>query len=113
VRWKLLIAASVVAALVGAGACLLTVRLLGGATPGAAAPGVAWAVLLLPLGAAAAASVFVYRHTARRRALQASATALLALLLTLTALVAGSLFLGRPPGDLAPLGSFKAGDRRR
>jgi hypothetical protein len=102
VRWKLLIAASLVAAIVGAGACLLAARLLPAASPSAAAPGAAWAVLLLPLGAVATASVFVYRHTARRRSLQAAATALLASLLTLTALVAGSVFLGRPRGDIAP-----------
>lgn len=99
-RWKLLIAASLVAALVGAGACLLLARLLPAAPASAA-----WAVLLLPLGAVAAASVFVYRHTARRRALQAMATALLAALLTLSGLIAGSLLTGRARPDLLPIES--------
>ena len=101
-RWKLLIAASLAAALVGAGACLLLARFLVGAGPEAAATGAAWAALLPPLGAVAAASVFVYRHTARRRTLQALATALLASILTLTALAAASVALARPRGELAP-----------
>lgn len=101
-RWKLLIAASLVAALVGAGACLFVARFLPGASPSVATPGAAWAVLLLPLGAVGGASVFVYRHTARRRSLQAMATALLASLLTLTGLVAGSFLLARQPVHLPP-----------
>jgi hypothetical protein len=99
-RWKLLIAASLLAAIVGAGACLLAAHFLLGASP--ARGWAATAVLLLPLGAIAAASVFVYRHTARRRSLQAMATALLASLLTLTALLAGSLLLHRPAPYAAP-----------
>jgi hypothetical protein len=91
VRWKLLIAASLVAALVGAGAYLLFARFLPAASPGVASPGAAWAVLLLPLGAVITASVFVYRHTARRRSLQAVVTALLASLLTLTGLAASAI----------------------
>ena len=104
-RWKLLIAASLVAALVGAGASLLVARFLP-----AGPAGTAWAVLLLPLGAVAAASVFVYRHTARRRTLQAMATALLASLLMLTGLVAGSILLGRARGELFPTESSAPGD---
>lgn len=89
-RWKLLIVASLLAAVVGAGACFAVAYALSGGSP-------AWwpaAALVAPLGATAYASVFVYRHTARRRTLQAAATALLALLLMLTALVAASLFAG-------------------
>jgi len=109
VRWKLLIAASLVAALVGAGAFVLAGRLLLGQSPDVAAPGAAWFALALPLAAVAAASVFVYRRTARRRTLQALATALLASLLTLTGLVAGSILLARravnpaPPESTAPV----------
>jgi uncharacterized membrane protein YfcA len=102
VRWKLLIAASLAAALFGAGACLLVVRFLLGAAPDVNSPGAAWAALLLPLVAVAAASVFVYRRTARRRTLQALATALLASLLTLTGLVAGSLILTRRSVNTPP-----------
>ncbi|HEX8556885.1 MAG TPA: hypothetical protein VF668_02225 [Pyrinomonadaceae bacterium] len=95
-RWKLLIAASLLAAAAGAGACYAAARLL---------PPAGWAAaltLLAPLGATAYASVFVYRHTARRRALQAAATALLASLLTLAALTLGSFLSGRPGPELFP-----------
>jgi len=95
-RWKLLIAASLLAATVGAMACYAAAYLL-------RAPG--WAVvlsLLAPLGATTYACVFVYRHTARRRGLQAATTALLASLLTLTALTLGSILLGRPAPELLP-----------
>jgi hypothetical protein len=96
-RWKLLIAASLLASVAGAGACLLVAYLwLGSAPEVGPGGGAAAAVFVIPVGAVAAASVFVYRHTARRRSLQAAATALLASLLTLSALLAGSLYLRRP-----------------
>lgn len=101
-RWKLLIAASLLAAAAGAGACYAAARyLLPGPAPGA--PGWAAALTLLaPLAAITYASVFVYRHTSRRRALQAAATALLASVLTLTALTLGSVLDGRAVPELFP-----------
>ena len=102
-RWKLLIAASLLAAAAGAGSCYAAARFLASAA-GQNAPGWALALTLLaPLGATTYASVFVYRHTARRRALQAAATALLAALLTLTALTFGSILAGRPEPELLPV----------
>ncbi len=101
-RWKLVIAASLLAAAAGAGACYAIVLVY----PLAFDRGIqGWAValpLLVPAAATAFAAVFVYRHTARRRALQAAAVALLASLLTLTALTLGSFFSrGQPhPEDL-------------
>jgi hypothetical protein len=96
-RWKLLIVAPLVAAAVGAGVCAAAVRLL--------PPSAAWAVLAslaAPLASVIFASVFVYRHTARRRVLQAAATALVASLLTLAALVLAPLLTnGRAP-ELLP-----------
>ena len=97
-RWKLLIAASLLAAAAGAGVCYAAVRYLLPA-PVSNAPG--WA-LLAPLGAITYAAVFVYRHTARRRALQAAAAALLASLLTLTALTLGSILNARAEPELSP-----------
>lgn len=99
-RWKLLIAASLLAAAAGAGVCYAAARLL--LAPGAAAPAWAAALLLPPVGAVTYASIFVYRHTSRRRALQAAATALLASLLTLTALSLGSLLRVSPAPELFP-----------
>jgi hypothetical protein len=71
----------------------------------------AWAAVLAlvaPVACVVYASVFVYRHTARRRTLQAAATALLASLLTLTALLLGSLLAGRRAPELLPLSTFNA-----
>ena len=102
-RWKLLTVASLLAALVGAGVCFAAARFLQGPVPGAAQTGwVAAAILILPLAAITFASVFVYRHTARRRTLQAAATALLAALLTLTALLLCSILTRRPTPELLP-----------
>ena len=102
-RWRLLIAASTAAALVGAGGCLAAAHFLPGSARPVAPPGpAAAAAFLIPLAAVAFASVFVYRHTARRRTLQAVMTALLALLLTLSALVAGAAYLSKPPSEPVP-----------
>ncbi len=96
-RWKLLIIASVLAALVGAGASLAALRY--GFGRGVFNGWAAASTLLLPLAATTYASIFVYRRTSRRRALQAAATAMLSLMLTLAALVAASFFFGSAPLD--------------
>ena len=101
-RWKLLIIAPPLAAVVGAGVCAVVARLFsssGGVLPAWAAI----AALVAPVACVVFASVFVYRHTARRRTLQAAATALLALILILAALLLG-LFLTnrRAPEILQP-----------
>ncbi|HYY98455.1 MAG TPA: hypothetical protein VE642_07690, partial [Pyrinomonadaceae bacterium] len=67
---------------------------------GALRPWAAALALAAPVACVVFASVFVYRHTARRRTLQAAATALLASLLTLTALLLGSLLAGRRSHEL-------------
>ena len=51
--------------------------------------------LLLPIATTAFASIFVYRHTARRRKLQAVLTAILAILLTLGFFIAASILSAR------------------
>lgn len=109
-RWKLLLAASVLAAAVGAGLSLcLAYWLLGSTRRITARPdGAVLATLLFPVAAVAFASLFVYRHTARRRSLQAMATALLTASLTLAAILAGSLWLmpqqqTEPPPLLTPV----------
>lgn len=96
-RWKLLLISALLAALVGAGACFAVVHYLMGATRRLTSPDALTAsALLLPLAAVTYASVFVYRRTARRRALQAMMTALLSLALTLGALAAASAWVARP-----------------
>ena len=102
-RWKLLIAASLLAAAVGAGAFYAAWYYLLAPWGGREAP--PWAAassLLAPLGAITYAAIFVYRHTPRRRKLQAAATALLASLLTLAALTLGPVLKGRPAPELLP-----------
>ena len=106
-RWKLLIAASLLAATAGAGAVLAVTYFALGSSRGGAAPP-AWllaATVLVPLAAIAYAAVFVYRHTARRRTLQAAATALFSIALTLAALLALPYFFAprpSPPTDVPP-----------
>ncbi|MGB8509111.1 MAG: hypothetical protein WCD76_12060 [Pyrinomonadaceae bacterium] len=95
-RWKLLIAASLLATLVGAGLGLAATHWLSSLPVFAQAPAYAAALaLLFPVAAIIYSAVFVYRHTARRRTLQAMLMALLAALLTLAVLTIGTMYLTR------------------
>jgi amino acid transporter len=93
-RLKLVIAASVLAAVVGAGICIALVlgvfSLKTLSNPGL----LVTSTLVLPIATTAFASIFVYRHTARRRKLQAFLTAIIAIILTLTFLIAASILTG-------------------
>ena len=81
-RWKLLLLASLVAAILGFGLwCALTVLLFGTAAELARHGWIFLASSLLPLALAVFSSVFVYRHTARRRKTHAILSALLTLAL--------------------------------
>jgi hypothetical protein len=101
-RLKLVIIASVLAAVVGAGASIALV--LGVfAVKSLSSPGLlAASTFLLPIAAIVFASIFVYRHTARRRKLQAFLTALLATLLTLSIFMLTAVLTSRG-GQLEPL----------
>ena len=94
-RLKLVIAASVLAAVVGAGVCIalvlgvFSVKTL--SNPGLLVS----STLLLPIATITFASIFVYRHTARRRKLQAFLTAILAILLTLAFFITASILTSR------------------
>jgi hypothetical protein len=95
-RWKLLIAASLLSAAAGVAAYYAAGYVLRSAWGPGLLPD--WAVALTfvpPLGAVTFAAIFVYRHTPRRRALQALLTALLALLLALAAFAFPLAALGR------------------
>ena len=94
-RLRLVIAASLLAAIVGAGSCIALV--LGVFSVKAlSSPGLLVAsTLLLPALAIIFASIFVYRHTSRRRRLQAFLTAILAILLTLALFVSASILSSR------------------
>jgi hypothetical protein len=94
-RLKLVLAASVLAAIVGAGICIALVlgvfSLKTLSNPGL----LVTSTLLLPIATTAFAAIFVYRHTARRRKLQAFLTAIIAILLTLGFLIAAAILTGR------------------
>src|SRR5688572_12685829 len=94
-RLKLVIIASLLAAVVGAGASIaLVLGVL--AVESLSSPGLlATSTLLLPIAAIVFASIFVYRHTAKRRKLQAFLTALLATLLTLSIFMLTSVLTSR------------------
>jgi uncharacterized protein YacL len=94
-RLKLVLAASVLAAVAGAGICIALV--LGVFSVKALSnPGLIVAsTLLLPIATITFASIFVYRHTARRRKLQAFLTAIIAILLTLSFFVAAAILTRR------------------
>ena len=105
-RLKLVLAASVLAAVVGAGICIALVFGVFSSRD-LFAPGLlVTSTLLLPIATIAFASIFVYRHTARRRKLQALLTAILAIILTLSLFIAAAILTvryrplePRPPVD--------------
>ena len=95
-RWKLLLVTSLLAAVAGAGASLAIIySLLGSTIERILSPDIPTAAiaLFIPVGFITFATVFVYRHTSRRRALQAIATVLFAIVLTAAAFVAASALL--------------------
>ena len=94
-RLKLVIIASLLAAVVGAGASIaLVLGVL--AVRSLSSPGLlAISTLLMPIATIVFASIFVYRHTARRRKLQAFLTAVLATLLTLSIFILTSALTSR------------------
>ena len=94
-RLKLVLAASLLAAVIGAGSCIALV--LGVFSFQALSkPGLLVAsTLLLPIASIVFASIFVYRHTARRRKLQAFLTAILAILMTLSFFILASVLTSR------------------
>lgn len=94
-RLKLVLAASLLAAIVGAGSCIALV--LGVfAVKAWSSPGLlVTSTLLLPIASIIFASIFVYRHTARRRKLQAFLTATLSTVLTLALFVGASILNAR------------------
>lgn len=94
-RLKLVFAASALAAVVGAGSCIALV--LGVfSTEALSRPGLLVAsTLLLPIATIVFAAIFVYRHTARRRKLQALLTTLIATLLTIAFFIAASVLSAR------------------
>jgi hypothetical protein len=96
-RLKLVIIAALLATIAGAGSSIAIILGAFASLKPLTSPGLfVLATLLLPIGAIVWASIFVYRHTARRRKLQAALTAILGLLLTLGAFTSAALLTARP-----------------
>jgi purine-cytosine permease-like protein len=102
-RWKLLLIASLAATIIGAGLPLGIVLGFSGSTDHLVEPNVfILSTLLIPVAAITAAAFFVYRHTARRRQIQAILTVLLSAALTLGILLFGSVLLSKPAPATEP-----------
>jgi hypothetical protein len=85
-RWKLVVIASLVAALLACGLWAgLVIAIFGSARALARNDWLLFSTMILPLAIAAYSGIFVYRHTARRRKTQATLTVVLALLLSMVA----------------------------
>lgn len=96
-RLKLVLISSLAAAIVGAGLAVTIILFVFSSLTPIASPGpVVFGTYLLPLLTTLLAAIFVYRHTARRRKLQAALSVLVSLLLTLAILLAASILTSRP-----------------
>ena len=101
-RLKLVLLSSLIAAIVGVGSTTAIILLgFGAFRPTSASGLLVLATYLMPLVAILLAAIFVYRHTARRRRLQAILTALISLLLTFGILLMFSI-LSKPTLQQSP-----------
>jgi len=95
-RLKLVLISSVVAATVGAGSSIAIILSVFSSLKPISTPGLlVLATFLLPAGLTLLAAIFVYRHTARRRKLQAALTVIISLILTIAFFVVGSIVTSR------------------
>lgn len=102
-RLKLVLIASSLAAILGAGAAIAIILGMFASLRPILSPGIlVLATLLLPILTCLLASTFVYRHTARRRKLQALLTALLSIVLSLAAFLVASIVTKSSDAPLAP-----------
>jgi hypothetical protein len=97
VRWKLLLVVSIVGGLLALGLwSILAVAIFGSARVMAQEDWRLLVSLVIPLAVTILATIFVYRHTSRRRKLQALLACGLVLLFTaFSYLIASSLFVSR------------------
>ena len=101
-RLKLVIAVSLLAAIVGAGSSIALVLGIFSVQALSRSGLLILSSFLLPVITIVFASTFVYRHTARRRRLQAFLTAILAILLTIGLLIAAAILSRRNTWPLNP-----------
>jgi hypothetical protein len=101
-RLKLVFIASLVAANLGTGLAIAIILFTFSSLEPITTPGLLiFSTYLLPLLTTLLAAIFVYRHTARRRKLQAALTVLVTLLLTLALFLIASILTSRP-GPVQP-----------
>ena len=116
-RLKLVLCASSLAAIVGAGLCIACLLAFFSSVKLFAYPSLLLvSTFLLPTAAIVFASIFVYRHTSRRRKLQAFMTAILATTLTIAFLVLASILSARreePPAPISPVAQDVRSDMTR
>ena len=99
-RLKLVFVSSLIAAIIGAGGAIAIILFAFSSLAPLLKPGaIVFTTFLLPLAATLSAAMFVYRHTARRRKLQAALTTIISLLIILAAFVLASIVTSRsaPP----------------
>ena len=95
-RLKLVFISSLAAAIVGAGSVIAIILFVFSSLKPIATPGLlVFSSFLLPILTTALASIFVYRHTARRRKLQAALTTLTSLALILAFFLLASIIMSR------------------
>ncbi|MFN2493194.1 MAG: hypothetical protein ABR501_09965 [Pyrinomonadaceae bacterium] len=95
-RLKLVLLCAVLAAIVGAGSSIAIIISVFSSLSPITSPGLlVLSTFLLPILTVWLATLFVYRHTARRRKLQAALTAIIGLLLTIAGFVLASIYTAR------------------
>ncbi|MEO8436740.1 MAG: hypothetical protein ABI596_17715 [Pyrinomonadaceae bacterium] len=95
-RWKLLILASLIAAIAGVGLACAVILVGYGSLRDLATHNLPFSLTLtIPLVMVTLAGFFVYRHTARRRKLQTTLAVLLTFFLTVAAFALGSILTPR------------------
>jgi glucose-6-phosphate-specific signal transduction histidine kinase len=95
-RLKLVFICSIVSATVGAGFAIAIILWVFSTLRPISAPGsLVLATFVLPALAILFAAIFVYRHTARRRKLQAALTVIISLVLTIAFFLIGSIVTSR------------------
>ena len=102
-RLKLIISASVLAAILGAGSSIAILLAFFSSLKLVSTPSlIVVSTFVLPAAAIIFAAVFVYRHTSRRRKLQAVMTAFLSIILTLSFFLIASIVTSKTGPNAEP-----------
>ncbi len=102
-RLKLVLIASLAAAVVGSGISIVIILVHFSSLKAISTPGALAALILgVPVVAVVLAAVFVYRHTARRRKTQALLTGVLGAFLSLAVFIVVTILTSRPAPTQPP-----------